>query len=90
VLDESKSSLLLLPLERYRREKGVERSIAELRAFYGIMYLLFIWGGKYGFGWEEIQKKGRLKGGALKVETFFGPKKVEFITYRPHPLRSSL
>ncbi len=27
-----------------------------------LMYLLFIWGGTYGFGWGEMHNEGRLKG----------------------------
>ncbi len=53
------------------------------------MYLLFIWGGTYGFGWWKIHNGGRLKGWALKSRLFwalkwqrakrvsFGLKKVE-------------
>jgi hypothetical protein len=45
-----------------------------------LMYLLFIWGGTYGFGWGEIHNEGRLKGWALKVDTFLGP---EMAAQRP-------
>jgi hypothetical protein len=36
--------------------------------------MLFLWGGTYCFGCGEIRNEGRLKGWALKVETFLGPK----------------
>jgi hypothetical protein len=37
------------------------------------MYLLFIWGGTYGFGWGEIHNEGSLKGVGPEIETFLGP-----------------
>jgi hypothetical protein len=37
------------------------------------MYLLFIWGGTYGFGWGEIHNKGRLKGLQTAPEMVFLP-----------------
>jgi hypothetical protein len=38
------------------------------------MYLFFIWGGTYGFGWGEIHNEGRLKGWALKSRLFWALK----------------
>jgi hypothetical protein len=37
------------------------------------MYLLFIWGGTYGFGLREIHNEGRLKGVGPEISTFLGP-----------------
>ncbi len=37
------------------------------------MYLLFIWGGTYGFGWGEIHNEDHLKGVGPEIETFLGP-----------------
>ncbi len=37
------------------------------------MYLLFIWGGTYGFGWGEIHNEGRLKEVGPESRDFFGP-----------------
>jgi hypothetical protein len=63
------------------------------------MYLLFIRGGMYGFGWGEIHNEGRLKGWALKSRLFwalkrqqaqrvpFGLKKVEIFFFRAHPFK---
>ncbi len=41
------------------------------------MYLLFIWGGTYGFGWGESHNEGRFWRGGPWNRDFFGPKKVE-------------
>jgi hypothetical protein len=60
------------------------------------MYLLFIWGKTYVFGWGEIHNEGCLKGVGPEIETFlgpeiaaqrvsFGPKKVEIS--RPTPFK---
>jgi hypothetical protein len=37
------------------------------------MYLLFIWGGTYGFGRGEIHNEGGFEGMGPEIETFLGP-----------------
>jgi hypothetical protein len=49
------------------------------------MYLLFIWGAMYGFGWGRNPLLGPFEGVGPEIETFLGPSK----SIRPAPYKKT-